>query len=314
MTTTETPTPHPCTWSAEVLRQLRQVFQNEAARQDGRPLLALDPFAGQGLDEVAAVMPDGWFAVGIELEPEWACQSENTMVGDATQPPECLTGLVDVLVTSPTYGNRFADGYRGQGDTCKADGCGQEGAPSGWRLATDDDEIEATEEVPLRLGSTETIVIARCATCSGSGKSPSQRYNYAAQLGREPSEGSSCRMKWRAGPAGAPYRRLHGAAWSAAWDLLAPGALIVINVSNSMETVGTDPNKRVVEHHVTEWHLTAWLRLGALLVATIPVSTQRMRNGANRDSRTEHEWILVLRKPRPVPVPPKSTDPRPEES
>ncbi|MBF6556971.1 MAG: hypothetical protein IVW52_12535 [Acidimicrobiales bacterium] len=46
--------------------------------------------------------------VGVELEPEWAAMSPDTIVGDATALP-FPDASFDVIATSPAYGNRLAD-------------------------------------------------------------------------------------------------------------------------------------------------------------------------------------------------------------
>ncbi len=63
----------------------------------------LDPFAGTGL-----VHQLGGFTVGVELEPEWASMSVNTIVGNALALPFPDASFTAV-VTSPCYGNRLAD-------------------------------------------------------------------------------------------------------------------------------------------------------------------------------------------------------------
>jgi SAM-dependent methyltransferase len=64
----------------------------------------LDPFAGTGrVHEL-----DGHDTVGVELEPEWAALHPRTIVGNALALPFDDQSF-DAVVTSPTYGNRFAD-------------------------------------------------------------------------------------------------------------------------------------------------------------------------------------------------------------
>jgi hypothetical protein len=46
--------------------------------------------------------------VEVELEPEWASQHPRTMVGDARALP-LPDATFDMVVTSPTYGNRMTD-------------------------------------------------------------------------------------------------------------------------------------------------------------------------------------------------------------
>lgn len=71
----------------------------------------LDPFAGTG--RIHQLRPYGYKTVGVEIEPEWADMHDGTIVGDSTK----LTKLFkpdtffDGIVTSPCYGNRFADSH-----------------------------------------------------------------------------------------------------------------------------------------------------------------------------------------------------------
>lgn len=70
--------------------------------------LIVDPFAGTGKGVDYFIEHTPWFAQGIELEPEWAAQSEHVTVGNALALPY-PDGFVDAIVTSPAYGNRMAD-------------------------------------------------------------------------------------------------------------------------------------------------------------------------------------------------------------
>lgn len=108
---------HPAPFSKSVIESIgpwldRQAAYVAARHQERRPLRILDPFAGIG--GIHAFHDDrGDDTVGLELEWEWACQHERTLVGDATAPPFDPGGF-DAVVTSPCYGNRFADKYDGR--------------------------------------------------------------------------------------------------------------------------------------------------------------------------------------------------------
>lgn len=73
----------------------------------------LDPFAGTGrIHELAG---NGRRTTGVEIEPELAALHHNTFLGDALNLQPLIDHEVrfpvvfDTVVTSPTYGNRFAD-------------------------------------------------------------------------------------------------------------------------------------------------------------------------------------------------------------
>jgi len=69
--------------------------------------IVLDPFAGTGkITYLKHFMPETNF-VAVELEPEWATMT----VGNALRLP-FADNTFDAVCTSPTYGNRMADGLR----------------------------------------------------------------------------------------------------------------------------------------------------------------------------------------------------------
>lgn len=112
-TTSEAPqvvTPHPAKWSTPILAQV--AYQLGMIRQDWTGHRLLDPFAGVGLDRLRDACPTAEW-VGVELEPEWACQVPGTIAADATRlpfPDRSFSGAV----TSPVYGNRMSDTYDGR--------------------------------------------------------------------------------------------------------------------------------------------------------------------------------------------------------
>jgi SAM-dependent methyltransferase len=105
----------PASYSAEILESIRRLTPANAVR-------ILDPFAGpNGIARLQDTL--GTFSnstgrryLGVEIEPEWAKQGVDTIVGDATKLRE-MPGVVafapDMVVTSPPYGNRMADQYLG---------------------------------------------------------------------------------------------------------------------------------------------------------------------------------------------------------
>lgn len=131
MTTERTPVKHPAPkhpapYSPEVLRLANAVLRVAWKREEGsyRKWTVLDPFAGIG--RVHELDPDYFLTFAVELEPEWAEQAAEggpTWCGDffrLQQPdgaPNCWPALWphpgewDVVMTSPTYGNRMADSH-----------------------------------------------------------------------------------------------------------------------------------------------------------------------------------------------------------
>lgn len=115
-------TAHPATYSDRILDTIAGLLEKHQDNIDSRlgefaPKIRtiLDPFAGTGgihrLHERG-----GWVTYGVELEPEWAHQTEAaTFVGsalDLSKMPEVFP--VDAIVTSPCYGNRMADHHEAQ--------------------------------------------------------------------------------------------------------------------------------------------------------------------------------------------------------
>lgn len=196
---------HPAVFSAPIVKWLAELIDNEAETID-RPITVLDPFAGEGtIHRLPFRTPDRVHTIGVEIEPEWAIPG-GCIVGDATRLP-FGPGTFDVVATSPTYGNRFADVYLGQNDTCTT--CGGDGR--------DADDVE-------------------CSKCTGTGRRPSKRYGYAISLGRRPSPRSSGAMHW-----GRNYRRLHFDAWAEAHRVLRPAGLILVNVSDIIRAKKVEP-------------------------------------------------------------------------
>ena len=93
---------HPATYPKAVLDVIDELL--------GPARLILDPFAGVG--GIHALRPHR-VTIGVELEAEWAAMSLFTIVGDATRLP-FADYQFDAVATSPTYGNRLADGYDGR--------------------------------------------------------------------------------------------------------------------------------------------------------------------------------------------------------
>jgi hypothetical protein len=149
-------TKHPAKFSDPILPVLRRLVEKELTRRrkrDGvRGITVVDPFAGVGRIHRLARLPRGatgtWVdTVGVEIEPEWAACHANTVCADAFHwlrmlgkrgavlageetsglPMNLLMGnqggmgrpLIDMWVTSPTYGNRMADHHDAQDDSTR---------------------------------------------------------------------------------------------------------------------------------------------------------------------------------------------------
>jgi len=96
---------HPAKFSPSILDVIRDILSVRGIPEDAR---ILDPFAGVGRCHDL-----GWpGTVGVELEMPWCRVQEGPVVrGDSSRLP-FRTQTFDAAVTSPTYGNRFADKHR----------------------------------------------------------------------------------------------------------------------------------------------------------------------------------------------------------
>lgn len=111
-----------------------------------------------------------------------------------------------------------------------------------------------------------------------------RRFTYRIALGRTLDENNGAGLQW-----GNAYKVLHSQVWSACVNVLKPGGLMIVNVSNHI--------RAGVEQRVVEWHVATLLHLGLLLDEVRPVHTRRMRYGANGDRRAADEKVLVLTRP-----------------
>ncbi len=206
---------HPAVFSPEIRRALAL----ELSSREWPGSLVLDPFAGRGfvheLPKLDEAQGRKMRTVGVEIEPEWAACSAfgATLVGDATKLPAKWRSRFGAVVTSPCYGNRFADSHTPK-DKCSR--C----AGSGYEL----------EPIPGEI---------RCSKCKGSKLSP--RRSYTHDLGHALSEGSAGAMHY--GPA---YRDLHRAAWGEVERVLKPGGLFLLNMKDH---VRDKKRVRVTEWH-----------------------------------------------------------------
>lgn len=101
-------TAHPATYTPVIVDEILRILDRHATPG----AFVFDPFAGTGRD-LARLEAAGYNTWGIELEPEWADLTPHVTQGDATN-PLCWPPTVDVVATSPAYGNRMADQYDGR--------------------------------------------------------------------------------------------------------------------------------------------------------------------------------------------------------
>jgi tRNA G10 N-methylase Trm11 len=273
MTTITPNDDHPSRYSKEVLPHIDAAVADLAARGEtlfGPPTI-LDPFAGTGerFHEIAEA--HGVDSIGVELEPEWAANHPRNRVGNATALP-LEDASIDLVFTSPCYGNRMADDHQAA-DPCKA--CGGSGCVVETCAGGHPDDGNRHD---------------RCKACKGTGLS--RRNTYSHRLGRKLSEGTAANLRFVAGRRGDRYRRLHVAAWAEVLRVLHPYGRFGLNVSNYLETIDDE----VVEHRVVEWHLDHLVRHGFRLESMHPVGTRRQKNGANAETRAECEYVIWFRK------------------
>lgn len=124
----------------------------------------------------------------------------------------------------------------------------------------------------------------------------SRRRSYTHDLGEMPAEGSSAVLHW--GPA---YWRFHATAYRRIYDLLWPGGLFLLNVSDIVR------GKAMIS--ATQWHLGAALTAGFDPAGpsrwAMAVTTPRLRHGANHghhadegeETRAAFEVVYRLRRP-----------------
>lgn len=252
-------TKHPAKFSAPVLETLRHLVRRETQRiYPALPntVRAIDTFAGIG---GVHALDDLVLTIGVELQPRWAACHRRTYVGDATRLPRGWRGKFGLWITSPCYGNRYRDHHQAK-DACKR--CDGDGV--------------IPRSLVLDAGTDP------CDRCGGSGLSV--RRSYTHDYGEPLEDGNAGVMRFGTDA----YAELHLAAYAEAFGALQPGGGALLNVSDFVE------NKAVVD--AVSWHRYALVQAGFQLRQTVPVTTRRMKYGANRE-RVAHEVVLVARKP-----------------
>jgi len=106
------PVAHPAVFSDRVLDAVVECLDELHYHAERYPLRVLDPFAGIGkVHSLPRIL-----SLGVELEPEWANQHRQTIVGDSRFLP-FPSGFFDGVITSPAYGNRMADHHDAKDDS-----------------------------------------------------------------------------------------------------------------------------------------------------------------------------------------------------
>ena len=112
--------PHPSKFREVHLTIIRSLLSQVSLPT---PTTILDPFAGVG--KIHKLRDYGYITYGVEIEPEWAAESEFTFVGDSTRLLDLIEiepGLgdwYDAGVTSPTFGNRLADHHEAKDESVR---------------------------------------------------------------------------------------------------------------------------------------------------------------------------------------------------
>lgn len=96
---------HPATYPNNVLTAIEDAL--------GHASLVLDPFAGTG--RIHELATKDRKTLGYEIEPEWAALHPHTICGDSRNMALIPDASIDVVATSPAYGNRMSDSYAGDG-------------------------------------------------------------------------------------------------------------------------------------------------------------------------------------------------------
>lgn len=126
---------HPAVYSKPILVHFKDIIAARLAISGGSTIRALDPFAGTGkihtLQQALHVI-----TVGVEIQQHWADLHPCTVQGDATAMSPKWTASFDVVMTSPTYGNRFSDRHQAK------DGSKRRGYTHDLRRMTGDETLE----------------------------------------------------------------------------------------------------------------------------------------------------------------------------
>ena len=112
-------------------------------------------------------------------------------------------------------------------------------------------------------------------------KDGSRRIGYKFSLDHALHPRNTGGMQW-----GDQYRQLHTEAWQEVRRVLCPGGRFILNVGNHI--------RKGVEVDVAGWHRQTLVAMGFEHLVSVPVKTRRMRYGANRQLRIDHEWVMLF--------------------
>lgn len=254
------PIKHPAKFSDGFIDTFRQLLLDHLITpwQFEAPLV-LDPFAGVGT--IHQLRPE-FTTIGVEIEPEWANQSQYTLVGDSTKMNDWWTEKFQAVVTSPTYGNRMADHHDAK-ETC------QQCNGNGWYARQLDNYGNAEQ--------------TQCDKCLGTGFNHYKRNTYKHTLGRDLNPRNTGREQF-----GKRYQELHRHVYQECHRVLERSGVMIVNVSDHIRYGSVIP--------VTNWHLNELTVQGFSLLENRKVETHRNGFGANGKVRVDHENILVFRR------------------
>jgi hypothetical protein len=270
---------HPAKFSPPILEQLGALLTEEALSIKHRPCHVLDPCGGIGTLHQLEGLTDNLRLTSLELEAPWAGNHPRNVCGDATRAP-FARATFRAVATSIVYPNRLTDSHNAR-DRCKpcaGTGCTVEGCRGFLRADADHKH-------------------ARCKVCRGAG-GLSRRNTYTHRMRAATGDpaytmntASTAVLGWAD-----PWRQAHERMFREFLRMVEEDGLILLNVSNHLETVGTGRRKHKREAHVVEWVTNAFLVAGCRIAGAYPIATKRMTQGANRE-RVPFEYVLAFRTP-----------------
>ncbi len=261
---------HPAKYNADLLIAIGNALDSFViqTQHSNDVIRLLDPFGGVGgvhtLSDVSLLVDKAWDMVrtfSSELEFDWAKQSPGPMVQADVLALPFRPGSIDIVVTSPTYGNRMADHHDNQ-DPCS--------------------ECKGTPEKLVQRVLWDNSILKEmiiCKKCKGTGLSV--RNTYRHKYGEPLRPESSATMQW-----GLEYRNFHAEAWEAVRDVLRIGGRFVLNNKNHI--------RDGEEQYVTEWHHDYITSMGCFeLLDWTNVPVKGNGQGDNGKVRIDHESVIV---------------------